>query len=76
MPTPTAHGLMVIPTAHGGALVGTADDIDDKTDTATHQDVLEHILEEGRELMPELDQKYVVEGLRGTGPIPRTGSIG
>ena len=43
MPTPTTHGLMVIPTVHGGLLVGpTADDMDDKTDVSNHRDVLEH----------------------------------
>ncbi len=74
MPTPTAHGLMIIPTVHGGALVGpTQDDIDDKTDTSTHQDILEHILEEGRRLVPELDAKYVIKTYAGNRPHSEDG---
>jgi glycerol-3-phosphate dehydrogenase len=69
MPTPTSHGLMIIPTAHGGVLVGpTADDIEEKTDTSTHNDVLEHVLAEGRRLMPDLDEKFVIKTYAGNRP--------
>jgi glycerol-3-phosphate dehydrogenase len=55
-------------------LVGpTADDIDDKTDTSTHQDVLEDVLAEGRSLMPDLDEKYVIKTYAGNRPHSEDG---
>ena len=69
MPSPTAHGLMVTPTATGGLLVGpTSDDIEDKTDTATHRDTLKGILAEGQTLMPALDERRVIKSYAGNRP--------
>lgn len=69
MPSPTAHGLMVTPTATGGLLVGpTSDDIEDKTDTATHRDTLGDVLAEGRTLMPALDERHVIKSYAGNRP--------
>lgn len=69
MPNPVSHGLMIIPTAHGGLLVGpTAVDIEDKTDTSSNEDVLARILEDGRGLMPELDERFVIKSYSGNRP--------
>jgi glycerol-3-phosphate dehydrogenase len=74
IPTPLTHGLMIIPTAHGGLLVGpTADDIPDKLDTATHAQVLEQVLADGRTLMPSLEERYVIKTYAGNRPHSEDG---
>jgi len=74
MPTPASHGLMVIPTAHGGLLLGpTAIDIDEKSDTGTHREVLESILEVARGMMPDLDEGSVIKTYAGNRPHSEDG---
>ena len=57
LPVPTAHtkGVLVAPTVFGNVLVGpTADDIDDRTDTASTQRGLDDLLTKSRHILPEL----------------------
>jgi glycerol-3-phosphate dehydrogenase len=55
VPTPQTKGVLVAPTVYGNVLLGpTAQDIDDRTDTATTGDGLHSLLDAGRRIMPEL----------------------
>jgi glycerol-3-phosphate dehydrogenase len=55
VPTKTTKGVLVSPTVFGNVLLGpTADDIDDKTDTATTDRGIATLLEKGRAILPAL----------------------
>ena len=57
LPVPTAatKGVLVAPTVYGNVLLGpTAQDIADRTDTATTTDGLASLLADGRRIMPDL----------------------
>jgi glycerol-3-phosphate dehydrogenase len=55
IPTPLSKGIKVIPTVEGNLLVGpTAQDIGDKTDTATTANGLRRAMEGGIKLVPSL----------------------
>ncbi len=70
LPVPTAHtkGVLVAPTVYGNVLLGpTAEDLDDKTDTATSEEGLRGLLDQGRTILPELldeDVTATYAGLR------------
>jgi glycerol-3-phosphate dehydrogenase len=57
LPVPTARskGVLVAPTVYGNLLLGpTAQDVDDRRDTATTAEGLTSLLEAGRRIVPEL----------------------
>jgi glycerol-3-phosphate dehydrogenase len=55
VPTQRTKGVLVAPTVYGNVLLGpTADDIDDREDTATTAPGLEGLLDAGRRILPEL----------------------
>lgn len=57
LPVPTARGkgVLVSPTIYGNVMVGpTAEDLDDRTATATSDAGIADLLEKGKELMPRL----------------------
>ena len=55
VPTQRTKGVLVAPTVYGNVLLGpTAEDIDDREDTATTAPGLEGLLEAGRRLLPDL----------------------
>jgi glycerol-3-phosphate dehydrogenase len=55
VPTKTTKGVLVSPTVFGNVLLGpTADDIDDKSDTATTERGLASLLEKGKAILPAL----------------------
>ncbi len=70
LPVPTARGkgVLVAPTVFGNVLLGpTADDVDDKTDTASSAAGLAFLIDSGRRIMPALlDEEVtaVYAGLR------------
>ncbi len=70
LPVPTARskGVLVSPTVFGNVLLGpTAEDLDDKTDTASTADGIAGLLEHGRRIVPALlDEEVtaVYAGLR------------
>lgn len=70
LPVPTARGkgVLVAPTVFGNVLLGpTADDVDDKTDTASSAAGLAFLIDSGRRIMPVLlDEEVtaVYAGLR------------
>jgi glycerol-3-phosphate dehydrogenase len=68
LPVPTAQskGMLVAPTVYGNVLLGpTAQDIDDRRDTATTADGLASLLAAGRKIMPELLDEEVTATYAG-----------
>jgi glycerol-3-phosphate dehydrogenase len=68
VPTATTKGVLIAPTVFGNVMLGpTADDIDDKEDTASTADGIERLRAAGERLMPELlehEVTAVYAGLR------------
>ncbi len=68
LPVPTAHskGVLVAPTVYGNLLLGpTAQDIDDRGDTATTADGLASLTEAGRTILPRLLDEEVTATYAG-----------
>jgi glycerol-3-phosphate dehydrogenase len=68
LPVPTARGkgVLVAPTVFGNVLLGpTADDVDDRTDTATTADGLAGLREKGRRILPALLDEEVTATYAG-----------
>ena len=68
IPTGKTKGVLIAPTVFGNVMLGpTADDVDDKTDTASSVDGLERLRSLGLRLMPQLlehEVTAVYAGLR------------
>jgi len=66
VPTPQTKGVLVAPTVYGNVLLGpTAEDIDDRSDTATTAAGLSSLLDAGRRIMPELIAEEVTATYAG-----------
>jgi glycerol-3-phosphate dehydrogenase len=68
LPVPTAQskGVLVAPTVYGNVLLGpTAQDIDDRSDTATTADGLASLTEAGRRIVPPLLDEEVTATYAG-----------
>jgi glycerol-3-phosphate dehydrogenase len=68
LPVPTAQskGVLVAPTVYGNVLLGpTAQDVEDRGDTATTADGLASLLEAGRKIMPGLLDEEVTATYAG-----------
>ncbi|NPA92115.1 MAG: NAD(P)/FAD-dependent oxidoreductase [Chloroflexi bacterium] len=68
LPVPTAitKGVLISPTVYGNVLLGpTAEDLDDKTNTATSEQGLQSLLEKGRAILPELLDEEVTATYAG-----------
>lgn len=68
LPVPTAvgKGVLVSPTIYGNVMLGpTAEDIDDRTATATTETGLDFLLDKGRRLMPGLLDEEVTATYAG-----------
>jgi glycerol-3-phosphate dehydrogenase len=66
VPTPITKGVLISPTVYGNVLLGpTAEDLDDKTNTATSETGLQMLLEKGRAILPSLMQEEVTATYAG-----------
>jgi glycerol-3-phosphate dehydrogenase len=68
LPVPTEHskGVLVSPTVYGNVLLGpTAEDLPDRTDTATTAEGLRGLLARGRDLLPALVEEEVTATYAG-----------
>lgn len=68
LPIPTAKtkGVLVCPTVYGNVLLGpTAEDIDDKGDTATTAPGIASLLEKGRDILPALMEEEITATYAG-----------
>jgi len=66
VPTPITKGVLISPTVYGNILLGpTAEDLEDKTNTATSEAGLEMLLEKGRAILPALMQEEVTATYAG-----------
>ncbi|MGZ4725530.1 MAG: FAD-dependent oxidoreductase [Ilumatobacteraceae bacterium] len=60
VPTATTKGVLVAPTVFGNVMLGpTAEDIDDKTATASTRTGIDSLLEKGRRILPALMEEEV-----------------
>ena len=66
VPTERTKGVLVAPTVYGNVLLGpTAEDIEDRDDTATTAGGLDGLLDAGRRLLPELVHEEVTATYAG-----------
>jgi glycerol-3-phosphate dehydrogenase len=66
VPTPETKGVLVAPTVYGNILLGpTAEDIDDRADTATTANGLSALLGAGRRIVPDLAGEEVTATYAG-----------
>ena len=66
VPTATTKGVLISPTVYGNILLGpTAEDLDDKTNTATSAAGLQMLLKKGRAILPDLMQEEVTATYAG-----------
>jgi glycerol-3-phosphate dehydrogenase len=66
VPTERTKGVLVAPTVYGNVLLGpTAEDIDDRDDTATTAGGVDGLLDAGRRLLPELVHEEVTATYAG-----------
>lgn len=66
VPTPTTKGVLISPTVYGNMLLGpTAEDLEDKTNTATSKAGMQMLLEKGRAILPDLISEEVTATYAG-----------
>lgn len=66
VPSSRGKGVLISPTVYGNVMLGpTAEDLDDRTDTATSEAGLASLLEKGRALMPVLLEEEVTTTYAG-----------
>ena len=66
VPTPLTKGVLISPTVYGNVLLGpTAENLDDKTNTATSEAGLQTLLEKGRAILPALLEEEVTATYAG-----------
>lgn len=66
VPTLQTKGVLVAPTVYGNVLLGpTAEDVHDRSDTATTADGLSSLMDAGESIMPELVQEEVTATYAG-----------
>ena len=68
LPVPTAKtkGILISPTVYGNILLGpTAEDLEDKTNTATSKVGLDMLIEKGRAILPQLLEEEVTATYAG-----------
>jgi glycerol-3-phosphate dehydrogenase len=69
VPTKVSKGMLVIPTVEGTVLLGpTADDVDDKDDTATAAESLDRIFDSARKMVPVVSQNDAITSFAGLRP--------
>ncbi len=66
VPTPTTKGVLISPTVYGNILLGpTAEDLEDKTNTATSEAGMRVLLEKGHAILPDLISEEVTATYAG-----------
>ncbi|WP_020170081.1 NAD(P)/FAD-dependent oxidoreductase [Gordonia polyisoprenivorans] len=66
VPTSRGKGVLVSPTIYGNVMLGpTAEDLEDRTDTATSEGGFDFLLDKGRRLMPQLLDEEVTATYAG-----------
>ncbi len=70
VPTELGKGILVTTTYHGNLMVGpNAEEISDKDDVGTTEDVLENIVKTARMSVPDFDMKQAITSFAGNRPI-------
>ena len=70
VPTELGKGILVTTTYHGNLMVGpNAEEINDKDDVGTTEDVLENIVKTARMSVPDFDMKQAITSFAGNRPI-------
>jgi len=70
LPSPTSKGILVIKTADGNPMIGpTAEDFDNKGDTATSDAGLNKVLENAQKLVPSISGRDIIAYFAGLRPV-------
>lgn len=70
VPTELGKGILVTTTYHGNLMIGpNAEEISDKDDVGTTEEVLEKIVETARISVPDFDMKQAITSFAGNRPI-------
>jgi glycerol-3-phosphate dehydrogenase len=70
VPTEMGKGILVTTTYHGNLMIGpNAEDISDKDDVGTTEEVLEQIVKTARMSVPDFDMKQAITSFAGNRPI-------
>jgi glycerol-3-phosphate dehydrogenase len=70
VPTEMGKGILVTTTYHGNLMIGpNAEEISDKDDVGTTEDVLEEIVNTARLSVPDFDMKQAITSFAGNRPI-------
>lgn len=70
VPTELGKGILVTTTYHGNLMIGpNAEEISDKDDVSTTEEVLEKIVETARMSVPDFDMKQAITSFAGNRPI-------
>ncbi|MBF0299032.1 MAG: NAD(P)/FAD-dependent oxidoreductase [Oligoflexia bacterium] len=71
LPTKTSKGTLVIPTLDGTIMIGpSAEDIDDKNDLKTSDEVYWQIFDKAKQMIPAIHPKYLISTFAGNRPVP------
>ncbi|MBF0359859.1 MAG: NAD(P)/FAD-dependent oxidoreductase [Oligoflexia bacterium] len=71
LPSKTSKGTLVIPTLDGTIMVGpSAEDIDDKNDLTTTDEVCWQIFDKAKQMIPAIHHKYLISTFAGNRPVP------
>ena len=70
VPTALGKGILVTPTYHGNLMIGpNAEEIDDKEDVATTEEILESIVISARKSIPAFNMKKAITSFAGNRPV-------
>jgi glycerol-3-phosphate dehydrogenase len=73
VPTPSSKGILIIPTFDGTLMVGpTAEDTDDRSDTATTAEGAAKVFSSARRICPSITERDVIAEFAGLRPVSDT----
>lgn len=70
VPSANSKGVLVIPTVEGTTMLGpTAEEVEDKEDSATTPRSLERVLELAARMVPAISRRQIITGFAGLRPV-------
>ena len=76
VPGPVSKGVLVIPTLDGTIMVGpSAEDMDDKENRTTTDEIFRKNFESAKRLVPALDSRQLISAFAGVRPASSTGDF-
>jgi glycerol-3-phosphate dehydrogenase len=76
VPTEKGKGILVTSTYHGNLMLGpNSEEVDDKEDTGTEDNVLEYVIETARKSLPHFELREKLKTFSGIRPTPDSGDF-